>query len=126
MENISVIPPPTSGTVVVERMREWFGLLRKLRVYIDNAHVGDVRAGECRSFRVTAGEHDVRVSMDWCRSPSVRVNVAMSATIRLRARLRYGIVGLLLCLFGIVFWPRRLFVLEEVAAKGNGCARVTG
>jgi hypothetical protein len=44
--------------------------IRAYRVEIDGQAVGTLRPGDVKDFPVTPGEHGVRLTVDWCSSPT--------------------------------------------------------
>lgn len=53
---------------------------RKYKVLLDGREVGAIGAGECLSLPVTAGEHELRLKIDWLGSPSVHFTAIVGAT----------------------------------------------
>lgn len=60
-------------TITLRRRRQYFGLIRRLRVLIDGQEVEPLAFGERRTYEVTEGEHQVQVRMDWASSRVCRV-----------------------------------------------------
>lgn len=44
--------------------------IRAYQVEIDGERVGSLRPGQAKDFPVTPGEHGVRLTLDWCSSPT--------------------------------------------------------
>jgi len=42
--------------------------LRKYKVILDGAEVGEIASGETKHFPISPGKHEVSVKIDWCRS----------------------------------------------------------
>ena len=93
--------------IVVSRKGSWFGLLRSLKVWIDRTEVGGVRHNREQEFLVDAGPHEVRASMDWCRSPSLVLVLSDGEVVTLDANVPNNLTGMV----GIVAFPDRLFSL---------------
>jgi hypothetical protein len=74
----STSPPPTSNTesarIYVDRDTGLFGVIRGLKVYIDERYRGKVGHNETEKFEIPSGAHRMYVKMDWCRSAPVWIN----------------------------------------------------
>jgi len=65
------------GSVTIERRKAvWRDLVRAYVVTIDGQPVGKLSSGEQKSFALTPGPHEVRMTIDWCGSPRVTVDGA--------------------------------------------------
>jgi hypothetical protein len=63
------------GSVTVERRKAvWRDLFRPYVVTIDGQPRGKLSSGEQQTFPLTPGPHEVRMTIDWCGSPSVTVD----------------------------------------------------
>lgn len=58
-------------------------LFRAYHVIVDGVDVGVVRRGQSQVFQVAPGQHEVHLEIDWARSPSLTVDVAPEAIVRL-------------------------------------------
>jgi hypothetical protein len=58
-------------------------LFRSYHVLVDGDDVGEVRRGESWCVQIAAGRHEVHLVIDWCRSPSVDIDVAPGETVKL-------------------------------------------
>jgi hypothetical protein len=74
---------PAGQLEIVRPKRGTLDLFRAYHVVIDEHDVGEVRRGESRVFWTPPGRHEVHLVIDWCRSPSVDVDVALGETVRL-------------------------------------------
>jgi hypothetical protein len=63
-------------------------LFRAYRVMVDGDDVGEVNRGQSRLFNISSGQHEVHLGIDWCRSPSIEVDVTSGDTV------------------GLVCWPK--------------------
>jgi hypothetical protein len=59
------------------------GILRNLKVYVDDRHVGSVAWMGTSDFVVTPGTHVIRVKMDWCGSRELSVSFVNSEAVTL-------------------------------------------
>lgn len=108
-----------SAQIAIARPRDdLFGLVRAMHVRVDGEPAGPVRHGQRQTFTVEPGTHQVQVSMDWCRSEPTTVQVGSQQTVELQAHSYYK-ANMLMNLLGIVLWPRRFFVLHEVAVESR-------
>jgi hypothetical protein len=65
-----------SGAIRIHRMgRRIQDALRSYKVLVDGYTAGTVRAGRDLSVPVQAGRHVVCLTIDWCRSRDVEVDV---------------------------------------------------
>ena len=76
MNNPFPFSPATNCVIKITRGSENFGVFRKLKVFIDDSHAGDLLGNETVAFSVAPGNHNVYVKMDWCRSPVQTVHVS--------------------------------------------------
>jgi len=54
------------STIYIRRKEDYFGVARKLKVFIDGKHVADLKWGQAIDIHVRPGYHTVKVKMDWC------------------------------------------------------------
>jgi hypothetical protein len=72
------------ATVVLTRARGgWRDRARGYAVMIDGQEVAKVRHGQRLELPVTPGRHEIFLSIDWCRSPTVTVHPQPGELIRL-------------------------------------------
>jgi hypothetical protein len=58
--------------------------LRAYKVLLDGVKVARIRRGETRTLEVSPGHHELRLAVDWCRSPIVRLDLMAGQEARLR------------------------------------------
>jgi hypothetical protein len=76
----------TQGTITVNREPQGYvDRLRAYGIWIDGNLAGKIRRGESQRIQVAAGEHEVCLKIDWCRSPSVRVTLGVGESVELTA-----------------------------------------
>ena len=63
-----IINTQTKRTVTISRDRSWYGLLRKLNIYIDGQLVGAVKAGENTKITLPASANILFGKMDWLKT----------------------------------------------------------
>src|SRR5262249_52155077 len=72
----SLPSPAMPGAVALRRARDYFGVRRGVRLFIDEEkQVGSVPYGCCREFHLPPGTYSLSVEMDWCRSPARVVQI---------------------------------------------------
>jgi hypothetical protein len=83
------------GQAILELTRvdnRWKDRLRAYRVTVDGLEVGEIRRGETKDFPVEPGSHEVVLRIDWCRSPTLEVDVAPGTRVPLQCRPNVPIV----------------------------------
>ena len=88
------------ATIEIHRPMDYFGICRKLKVWIDGVHIGGVRTEETEIFEVTDAIHTVQVSMDWCKSVPYEVEGSNGKATKLIARTKYWMP--IACILGFV------------------------
>jgi hypothetical protein len=89
----STVPPQAdsvcqlAGSVgkleIVRPKRGSADLFRTYHVMVDGEDMGEVKRGHSRLLYITPGRHEVHVAIDWCRSPSIDIDVAAGETVEL-------------------------------------------
>ena len=62
-------------TITITRRPAVADRLRAYAVMVDDARIGTVRQGETFRCDVGTGRHEVRLTVDWCGSPTVVIDV---------------------------------------------------
>ncbi len=76
----------TKGSIVITREPGGYAdSLRAYEIWIDGHRVSKIRRGESQVVEVEAGEHEVCLKLDWCRSPPVRVALGAGESVELAA-----------------------------------------
>jgi hypothetical protein len=73
--------------IVLTRKREWFAVLRDLRIYIDGREFDRLPFATQQCYPVGPGTHNVHVQLDWCRSEPHPVQLADGETAMLECGL---------------------------------------
>jgi hypothetical protein len=74
------------GTMIINRVSHGYtDRFRAYEIWIDGNLAGKIRRGERQRIEVAAGEHEVCLRIDWCRSPSVRVRLGIGESVELSA-----------------------------------------
>lgn len=74
------------ATIEIYRPFGYFGGARSLKVWIDGVHAGNVRTRRTELFKVSDATHSVRVSMDWCKSVPLEVDLSNGGSVALLAK----------------------------------------
>ena len=59
--------------ITIARPNQWADRLRAYRIVVDGKEMGEIRAGEARSFQLSDADHEIRARIDWCGSNTVSV-----------------------------------------------------
>ena len=54
--------------IQIERKPAWTDLLRSYQIVLDGERVGTIRQGMGHAFEVSAGHHEIILTIDWCSS----------------------------------------------------------
>ncbi len=66
---------------VIRRKAIWRDRLRAYAVMVDGVKVGEVSSGAGVTVPLAAGQHEVRMKIDWCGSPPVWIDGADDASL---------------------------------------------
>jgi hypothetical protein len=94
---------------MIYRPWAYFGCARKLKVWIDGVHVGNIHTRKSETLEVTGAAHSIRVSMDWCKSTSFEMDAHDNERIELIAKTIWFPASLLLTFL----WPQRVFSIAR-------------
>lgn len=64
----------------------WVDSARAYRLFVDEMQVGTIKRGETHSYDVEPGRRQVQLRVDWCRSPTLEVEVDFDQPARLICR----------------------------------------
>jgi hypothetical protein len=100
------------ATLVVLRPAEGFrDLVRAYQIRVDGRRVGHVKRGQQQVIELSPGEHEVRMHLDWCSSPALRVHIADGEVVTLRTQPNLDGSP---ALWAITFGRARYITLERV------------
>jgi hypothetical protein len=97
----------------IERPWAYFGLIRKLKVWVDDKEVGAVKANQSFDFNLESGIHKIQVSMDWCKSTPHILNITDSGTVYCTVKT----IWFPLCLFLTLFLPSKVFKIHTLTTQ---------
>ena len=69
--------------LILRRVTNNFGVLRRLNVFIDGVKVGSIANASQQDFPVEMGHHEIFVKMDWCVSHPLILYASANAVIEL-------------------------------------------
>lgn len=100
----------------ITRRKDYFGMVRKLKVLIDKKHVGGVKWNKSEEFAVAPGMHYIRVKMDWCKSKPVtpRLKEGDMVEYEVITPAKGSVVGLFKQLWDLAFNFSEFFELKKV------------
>ena len=75
----------SQANIEVVRKRFVFGMARSLKVNINNEMVGALSFGKSNEYLVNPGKVVIQVSMDWCKSNKVELNLKSGESVSLKA-----------------------------------------
>lgn len=101
--------------ITVTRADLTSGMLRKLEIFIDGKHVGDVAALKTEEFDVDPGEHELYVKMDWAESPRMTYTLSPGEILDLGTKSRGA--GGCVSLFYTFFNSKNLYMLYKLDIK---------
>ncbi len=58
--------------------------MRSYHVLVDGEEVARIRRGQTQVVAIQPGSHEIQLTIDWARSPSVEVQVGAGQRVRLR------------------------------------------
>jgi len=87
------------ATINIHRPWAYFGFVRKLKVWIDDTHIGFVESRTIQTFKIDSGTHVLRVSMDWCKSKPLEISIQNEEEIRLTVKTAFVLTALFLSIF---------------------------
>jgi len=101
--------------VKIARYQDFFGIMRKLKVFIDGEHVGNVHWNSSNDFSISSGSHQLFVKMDWCKSEPINIDIDENETIKYEVTLlaNQSKLGVLKQLYDLVFNFSNFFKLEK-------------
>ncbi|WP_422948617.1 hypothetical protein [Undibacterium sp. Ren11W] len=93
--------------VTIVRPWAYFGFARALKVSIDGVNIGSISSRKTEKFSVSSGSHTIQVSMDWCKSVPLSINVSENSTVSLKVEAQFILLAALCCFFR----PSKVFKL---------------
>jgi len=102
----------------IHRGREYFGLARKLIVYLDDARSGEVRWNSHIDIPQKPGLHMLYVRMDWCLSPPLEIALDEGEVVELAVTTPAGAIRKLIAMYRS---PLRFF---ELVRKGDSAKTI--
>lgn len=100
----------------ITRGKDYFGMVRKLKVFIDKKHAGGVKWNKSEEFPVSPGMHYIQVKMDWCKSVPVTPRLKEGELVEyvVITPAKGSLVGIFKQLYDLVFNFSEFFELRKV------------
>lgn len=112
VSNEKVVVP--QAKITVRRVTWYPDRFRSFEIEVDGTIVGKVRAGESMTIPVVAGQHRIRVKIDWCGSETLLFEVEDGAHILFECGSTLAGWRMLLALLYITIWTRQYLWLRSV------------
>jgi hypothetical protein len=78
-------PPTESAELEIVRERGgWADRARSYRVLVDGEEAARIRRGQTKVVAIQPGSHEIQLTIDWARSPSIEVHVGAGQRVSLR------------------------------------------
>jgi hypothetical protein len=99
------------ATIKIRRPYEFSGMIRSYPIVLDGQVVGKVANDSEIELPVRAGDHELHIKVDWCRSNIVRFSTRDNETVAFECTAQHP----LLSLYYVVFKPRSYLKLKQMA-----------
>jgi len=87
--------------------------MRAYKVILDGAVIGEIRNGETKEFRVTPGEHQLSLKIDWCGSKAIAFTAPEGDTPVFRAKSNLRGLKVMAALWFVLFDRRSCLLIEQ-------------
>lgn len=103
------------STIRIRRGQDYFGMVRKLKVFIDEQHVADLKWDTAIDIHVRPGFHTVRVKMDWCtcQPAGVKLDSGERVGFRVEAGFDESIATMFKQFYNMVFNASDFYTLKR-------------
>ncbi|TNE54984.1 MAG: hypothetical protein EP344_13900 [Bacteroidetes bacterium] len=68
--------------LIITRKSEFVNRIRKYSIYLDGDKIGTIGDGETKEFDLAPGDHELKTTLDWCGSRTLRFHLAEGDTRR--------------------------------------------
>jgi len=82
------------ATIQIKRRAAWGDLLRSYQIVLDGACVGTIRQGKSHTFEVHPGHHELFLTIDWCSSQCLLIDVEPGEEVHLVCQGRNALFAL--------------------------------
>lgn len=105
----------TQSKIKITRYQDFFGIMRKLKVFIDGRHIGDVRWDNSNEFSISPDSHQLYVKMDWCKSKPINIDIGENEVVKYEVTLpaNESMFSVLRQLGDLIFNFSNFFKLEK-------------
>lgn len=103
------------STIRVRGGQDFFGMVRKLKIIIDEKHVADLKWDKAIDIHVKPGFHTVRVKMDWCtcRPAGLKLDSGEQVEFKVEAGFDESITNMFKQLYNVFFNASDFFTLKQ-------------
>lgn len=104
------------STIRVVRDEDFFGMARKLKVFIDDKHVTDLKYNQGININVSPGLYKVQVKMDWCTCKPEEVQLDAGEKVELQVETGFdeSIAKMFNLLYNLFFNASEFFTLKRL------------
>ena len=77
-----------SAIIYLERKPAWGDILRSYKIFLDEKFVGTICHQKSCSFEVQSGLHEIFLTIDWCSSRHISIDLAPNEEVKLVCQAR--------------------------------------
>lgn len=66
--------------IVINRSSEFSNKFRKIKIYLEDQKIGEIKDGETKQFDIQPGQYTLTARIDWCKSNDLLVNLEKGET----------------------------------------------
>ena len=89
-----------NAIIQLERKRAWADLFRSYQIFLDAELVGTIRQGKSCSFEVHPGHHELFLTIDWCSSQRLSMDLAPGEKVKVVCQGKNALFALYNVTFG--------------------------
>lgn len=104
-------------TFRLTRVTSYADRLRKYKIKVDDEVIGDIKPKVTKEFSITPGMHKIVLSIDWCRSNIVEINIKDGETLVMECGSSVSGWKLLLSSIYVFFRPHRYLWLRTIGTE---------
>ena len=88
-QDLDEVIPLVAGDSVITIIRRWAysGSVRKFKIFIDGNFMGGIKVNQAKTFKLAAGNHNIKAKLDYCGSNRLTVEAGEKpVAVELRGR----------------------------------------
>jgi len=99
----------------VVRDKDLFGMARKLKIFIDDKHIADLKYNQGINIKVSPGQYSIYVKMDWCTCKPEQVELDAGERVEFKVETGFdeSIVMMFRQLYNVFFNASEIFTLKR-------------